>query len=47
MHKRSFQALKRTFMHVAGLTPTCFENKTITLEIRFLSKKTMGEDLRP
>ena len=28
MHKRAFQALKRTFMHVSGLPPPYFDNKT-------------------
>ena len=28
MHKGAFQALKRTFMHVSGLPPPYFDNKT-------------------
>ena len=28
MHKRAFQGLKRTFMHVSGLPPSYFDNKT-------------------
>ena len=28
MHKRAFQALKRTFMHVSGLPLPYFDNKT-------------------
>ena len=28
MHKRAFQALKRTFMHVSGLLPPYFDIKT-------------------
>ena len=28
MHKRAFEALKRTFMHVSGLPPPYFDNKT-------------------
>ena len=28
MHKRAFQGLKRTFMHVSGLPPPYFDNKT-------------------
>ena len=28
MHNRAFQALKRTFMHVSGLPPPYFDNKT-------------------
>ena len=27
MHKRAFQALKRTFMRVSGLPPTHFDKK--------------------
>ena len=27
MHKRAFQGLKRTFIHVSGLPPPYFENK--------------------
>ena len=39
MHKRAFQALKRTFMHVPGLPPPYFdEKKTIYKVIGFLSK---------
>ena len=28
MHKRAFQGLKRTFMHVSGLTAPYFDNET-------------------
>ena len=28
MHKRALQALKRTLMHVSGLPPPYFDNKT-------------------
>ena len=28
MHKRAFQGLKRTFMHVSGLPPPYFDIKT-------------------
>ena len=28
MHKRAFQGLKRTFVHVSGLPPPYFDNKT-------------------
>ena len=28
MHKRAFQGLKRTFIHVSGLPPPYFDNKT-------------------
>ena len=38
MHKRAFQALKRTFMHVSGLPPPYFDNKTNYLKLVLLSK---------
>ena len=39
MHKRAFQALKRTFMHVSGLPPPYFDNKTnILYKLVLLSK---------
>ena len=39
MHKRAFQALKRTFMHVSGLPPPYFDNKNqILYELVLLSK---------
>ena len=31
MHKRAFQALERTFMHVLGLPPPYFDKKPNTL----------------
>ena len=31
MHKRAFQGLKRTFMHVSGLPPPYFDKKLNTL----------------
>ena len=30
MHKRAFQGLKLTFMHVSGLHPAFFDSKTKT-----------------
>ena len=33
MHKRAFQALKRTFMHVSGLLPPYFDLKKTNLFI--------------
>ena len=40
MHKRAFQALKQTFMHVSGLPPSFFdEKKTIYKIIGFLKSK--------
>ena len=39
MHKRAFQALKRTFMHVSGLPPPYFDNKNqILCKLVLLSK---------
>ena len=39
MHKRAFQALKRTFMHVSGFPPPYFDNKTkYFLNLVLLSK---------
>ena len=29
MHKRAFQGLKQTFMHVSGLSPLYFEKKKL------------------
>ena len=43
MHKRSFQALKRTFMHVSGLPPAYFDNKTKNfIKLVLLSKYAGG-----
>ena len=48
MHKRAFQALKRTFMHVPGLLPPYFDLKKLVLKkFGFLSQNMVGEDLRP
>ena len=33
MHKRAFQALKRTFMHVSGLLPPYFDLKKLIYNI--------------
>ena len=30
MHKRAFQALKRTVMHISGLPPSFFDKNQIT-----------------
>ena len=39
MHKRAFQALKRTFMHVSDLPPSYFDfKKLIIYKLVFLSK---------
>ena len=43
MHKRTFQALKRTFMHVSGLLPAYFYfKKVITNYLVILSKDGGG-----
>ena len=46
MHKRSFQALKRTFMDVSGLAPSFFDKKPIYKLIGFLNQNMVGGDLR-
>ena len=38
MHKRAFQSLKRPFMHVSGLQPPFFDNKTVLYKLVLLSK---------
>ena len=46
MHKRAFQGLKRTFMHVSGLLPPSFDKKKqIIYKLVFLSIM-LGKDLR-
>ena len=44
MHKRAFQGLKRTFMHVSGLPLPYFDKKPNYKVIFF--QKMVGEDLR-
>ena len=46
MHKRAFQAPKRTFMHVSGLPPPYFDNKTKFNKYLVLLSNMVGEDLR-
>ena len=46
MHKRAFQGLKRTFMHVSGLPPPYFDNKLMYKTFSFLHQKMVGEDLK-
>ena len=46
MHKRAFQALKRTFMHVSVLPPPYFDEKTFYKVFGFFSQNKVGEDLR-
>ena len=46
MHKRAFQCLKRTFMHVSGLLPPYFDLKNqIFFKLVFLNQNMVGEDL--
>ena len=43
MHKRAFQGLKRTFMHVSNLPPPYFDKKKLIYKvIGFLSKYVGG-----
>ena len=42
MHKRAFQGLKRTFMHVSGLPPPYFDNKTNFIKYLVLLSKYGG-----
>ena len=46
MHKRAFQALKRTFMHVSGIPPPYFDNKTKYFVNKFYYQTMVGEDLK-
>ena len=47
MHKRAFQALKRTFMHVSGLPHHILIKKNqILYKLVFFKSKYGGEDLR-
>ena len=46
MHKRAFQALKCTFMHVSGRPPPYFDNKTNLKSIQFYYQNMVGEDLK-
>ena len=43
MHKRAFQGLKRTFMHVSGLPPTYFDIKIIYKVFGFIIKIWWGK----
>ena len=43
MHKRAFQALKRTFMHVSGLPPPYLIKKLIYILYGFLSQNMVGK----
>ena len=46
MHKRAFQALQRTFMHVSGLPPPYFDlKKLIYIVYGFFKSKNGGEDM--
>ena len=46
MHKRAFQGLKRTLMHVSGLPPPCFDKKTNLQSIWFYYQNMVGEVLK-
>ena len=46
MHKRAFQGLKRTFMHISGLPPPYFDNKTEYFINWFCYQNMVGEDLK-
>ena len=44
MHKRAFQALQRTFMHVSGLPPPYFDlKKLIYIVYGFFNQKMVGK----
>ena len=43
MHKRAFQALQRTFMHVSGLPPPYFDKKLIYIVFGFLNQNMVGK----
>ena len=43
MHKRAFQALKRTFMQVSGLPPPYFDNKLFYKVFSFIIKIWWGK----
>ena len=43
MHKRAFQGLKRTFMHVSGLPPPSFVKKLIYIVFGFIIKIWWGK----
>ena len=45
MHKYAFQALKRMFMHVSGLSPSCFDLKNQLLYKLIFNQNMVGEDL--
>ena len=42
MHKRVFQALKLTFMHVSGLSPPYFDLKKAIKKYLFFLKSKYG-----
>ena len=46
MHKRAFQGLKRTFMHVSCLPPPYFDNKTKYFINWFYFQIMVGKDLK-
>ena len=46
MHKGTFQALKRTFMHVLGLPPPYFVNKTNLKSVWVYYQNMVGKVLK-
>ena len=46
MHKRAFQAMKRTFMHVSSLKLPYFDLKNQTIKYFCFHQNMVGEDLR-
>ena len=46
MHKRTFQALKRTFMHVSGVPPPYFVNKSNLKSVWVYYQKMVWEVLK-
>ena len=46
MHKREFQVLKRTLMHVSGLHSPYFDLKNQFIKYLIFHQSMLGEDLR-
>ena len=46
MHKRAFQALKRTFIHVSGLSPPFCDKKKPIYKVIVFHQIMVWEDLR-
>ena len=45
MHKRAFQPLQRTFMHVSGLPHQVLIKKQLFYKLDFLNQNMLKEDL--